>query len=196
MVTREPRLITAEEILRERAVLRAEKGNISHGTGRGWSSYMWVYCDCPNCRDEYDPTGVESAKFLNMDHTSFFRGQNDIPSFSSSKLVYESFYYAAKPGFYIDADTKRYDSMELNIMLSPPAQLNPSTILYIHEDKTWDEYVLTQERTCWMRRTYKAGRCVYYSETDYLPIPWQSDHEALRLAIGTMIPKKIEYTNL
>jgi len=52
-----PRVITAEEVLTERSALRKELGYVPHGTGRGWSSMLWVSCDCPNCRVYYDPTG-------------------------------------------------------------------------------------------------------------------------------------------
>jgi hypothetical protein len=76
-----PRLITAEEVLVERSDLRRELGYVPHGTGRGWSSMLWVSCDCPNCRDHYDPTGEESAKYLNMDFPSFFNDQSEKPSF-------------------------------------------------------------------------------------------------------------------
>ena len=46
-----PRFITAEEVLIERSELRRELGYVPHGTGRGWSSMLWVSCDCPKCRD-------------------------------------------------------------------------------------------------------------------------------------------------
>lgn len=160
----QPRLIAAEEILEERKALRAELGYVPHGTGRGWSSYMWVYCDCPNCRDHYDPTGEESAKYLNMDHESFFRGQSDQPSFAFSKLVKESFMVHAKPGFYVG---KRRDC--LTIEQVSEIALQAPLILRIGEDSTWDEFIPSEDETTWTRRTYKNGRSFYHKENSPIP---------------------------
>lgn len=175
-----PRRITAAEILAERAALRTELGSIPHGTGRGWSSMLWVSCDCPNCRDEYDPTGEESAKYLNMDSSSFFRGQSDKPSFAFSKIAKESFLAHSKPGFYLDWDHRRLDLPTLLERLTPPLALRPKTILRIGEDGVWDELVLTADETNWFRRTYRDGRIVRYKEGENPLIPNDIQQLALR----------------
>ena len=175
-----PRYITASEVLAERQALRAELGHVPHGTGSGWSSYLWVYCDCPNCRDQYDPTGEESAKYLNMDHTSFFREQSDTPSFAFSKIAKDSFCYNATPGFYLDSDVRPLDLPTLISRLMPPLAVYPTTILRIEEDGTWDEFVMTNDNQNWVRRTHKKGRSVFYSEEENPRIPFEASHEALR----------------
>lgn len=170
-----PRLITASEILAERAALRKELGYIPHGTGRGWSSMFWVYCDCPNCRDNYDPTGEESAKYLNMDSTSFFRKQSDTPSFAFSKIAKESFFYASKEGYYLDEKRLELDELLSHIM----SGASLSTILHICKDGTWDELVLSNDTTKWTQRTHRGGKSVYYKESEGAHIPYESSHDAL-----------------
>ena len=175
-----PRRITAAEILAERATLRTELGAVHHGTGRGWSSLLWVSCDCPNCRDKYDPTGEESAKYLNMDASSFFRGQVEMPSFGLSKIAKESLLYAAKPGFYLDWDSRMLDLPTLLERLTPPLAVRPRTILRICEDGTWDELVLSTDGANWTRRTYRNGRSVYYPEDENPAVPNDVEQLALR----------------
>jgi hypothetical protein len=161
-----PRLITAAEVLAERTALRSELGYVPHGTGTGWSSYMWVSCDCPNCRDEYDPTGEESAKYLNMDYESFFRGQSEKPSFAFSKIAAHSFLAHAKPGFYTG---KRTDCLSLEEILAIGVQ--SPLILHIGDDGVWDEFIPSDDETMWRRRTYKQGRSVWYENGDDQKIP-------------------------
>lgn len=156
-----PRLITASEILAERTELRTELGYIPHGTGRGWSSMLWVSCDCPNCRDEYDPTGEESAKYLNMDHESFFRGKSEKPSFAFSKIAKESFLAAVTPGFYVG---KRRDCLSFEQLKE--VALQAPLILHIGTDYVWNEYIPSEDETVWLRRTYKQGRSVFYEKEE------------------------------
>ena len=159
-----PRNITAAEILAERAALRNELGSVPHGTGRGWSSMYWVSCDCPNCRDEYDPTGEESAKYLNGDYTSFFCDQSDIPSFAFSKIAKESYWFSLTPGFYFDTGVHGVRSLdELLTQLTPPLALYPKHILYIGKDRVIDRFFLTKEDTTWTRRSWKDGQSVWDS---------------------------------
>jgi hypothetical protein len=161
-----PRLITAAEVLAERTALRAELGSVPHGTGTGWSSYMWVSCDCPNCRDNYDPTGEESAKYLNMDHESFFRDQSEKPSFAFSKITAHSFLAHTKPGFYTG---KRTDCLSLEEILA--IWFQSPLILHIGADGVWDEFIPSHDETTWRRRTYKQGRSVWYENGDDQKIP-------------------------
>jgi len=161
-----PRRITAAEILTERATLRRELGSIPHGTGRGWSSMLWVYCDCPNCRDQYDPTGEESAKYLNMDHESFFRGQSDMPSFAFSKIAKDSFLAHSKPGFYVGMRTDCLSLEELK-----EVALQAPLILHIAEDGVWNEYIPSEDETVWRRRGYKGGRSVWYEKDEDKTVP-------------------------
>lgn len=161
-----PRLITAMEILAERTALRGELGYIPHGTGRGWSSMFWVSCDCPNCRDEYDPTGEESAKYLNMDHESFFRGQGEKPSFAFSKIAKESYLAHVKPGFYVG---KRRDCLRLDEVQAIAFQA--PLILHINSKGVWNEYFPSADETIWKRRTYEKGRSVYYEKNEDKMVP-------------------------
>lgn len=172
------RFITAEEILAERAAVKSGS-SFSHGTGR---SMFWISCGCPNCSNEYDPTGEETAKFMNMDPSSFFTDQAEMLSFDFSTLAKESFIYNAKPGFYIDSDTRvnELDSLLGQLMLSR----RPSHILRIGKDRTWDRFFLVD--TDWVRRTWKRGRSVFYKEGENSPIPFDTANEALCAALDAL----------
>lgn len=155
-----PRLITAEEVLAERAEQRREYGYFPHGQGERWSSAFWVSCDCPNCRDNYDPTGEETAKYLNMEYPSFFNGQGEKPSFSFSKIVKSSYLAHLKPGFYIGNAKKPATLDDVVLVQSPPLALKPKRILHNAENRDWDEFVLSDDRSHWVRRSYVKGRYV------------------------------------
>jgi hypothetical protein len=161
-----PRVITAEEVLTERAALRKELGYVPHGTGRGWSSMYWVSCDCPNCRDYYDPTGEESAKYLNMDFPSFFNDQSEKPSFAFSKIAKDSYLAHMSPGFYIGNAKKPAQLDDIILVLTPPLPLKPKRILYISQKHDWDEFVLTDDKAHWYRRSYEKGRAVWRGAED------------------------------
>jgi len=176
------RFISAEEILTERAALRKELGHVPHGTGRGWSSMLWIACDCPNCRDEYDPTGEESAKYLNMDPASFYTDQSDLPSFAFSKIAKESLFHNAQHGFYFDNDARVRTLESFLEQLTPPLALQASHILHIGPDGI-DRFFLSKDRTSWTRKTWKAGRSVWYKDGENPPIPYETGHEALRLRL-------------
>uniref|UniRef100_A0A6C0K851 Uncharacterized protein n=1 Tax=viral metagenome TaxID=1070528 RepID=A0A6C0K851_9ZZZZ len=179
-----PRKITAAEILAERAFLRNELGYIPHGTGRGWSSMYWVYCDCPNCRDEYDPTGEESAKYLNCDYTSFFCDQSDIPSFAFSKIAKDSYWSSLTPGFYFDTGVHGVRSLdELLTQLTPPLALYPKHILFIGEDRVIDRFFLTKEDTTWFRRSWKDGRSIWDSKDETVSFTYDTGNKALIAAL-------------
>jgi len=168
-----PRVITAEEVLVERSALRKELGYVPHGTGRGWSSMLWVSCDCPNCRDYYDPTGEESAKYLNMDFPSFFNDQSEKPSFAFSKIAKESYLAHMGPGFYIGNAKKPATLEDVVLVLTPPLPLKPKRILYISEKHDWDEFVLSDDKSYWYRRSYEKGRTVWRGNDDpYRMIPF------------------------
>ena len=166
-----PRRISAAEILAERDELRKSLGSIPHGTGRGWSSMLWISCDCPNCRDQYDPTGEESAKYLNMDPTSFFTDQSEIPSFAFSQIAKESLWAAATPGIYFDDDARVRTLNGFIEQMTPPLAIRPSHILHIGKDRMLDRFFLSADKTYWVRQSWKSGRSVYYKEGENPPIP-------------------------
>ena len=161
-----PRLITAEEVLAERSELRRELGYVPHGTGRGWSSMFWVSCDCPNCRDNYDPTGEESAKYMNMDFPSFFNWQVEKPSFAFSKLVKESYLAHMGPGFYIGSAKKPATLEDVVLVITPPLPLKPKRILYISQKNDWDEFSLSEDKSHWSRHSYENGQSVWRGNED------------------------------
>lgn len=161
-----PRLITAEEILLERSELRKELGYVPHGTGRGWSSMFWVSCDCPNCRDNYDPTGEESAKYLNMDFPSFFNWQVEKPSFAFSKIAKESYLAHMGPGFYIGNAKKPATLEDVVLVITPPLPLKPKRILYISQKNDWDEFFLSEDKSHWSRHSYEKGQSVWRGNDD------------------------------
>lgn len=167
-------MITAEEIVAERVQLREQLGHVPHGTGTGWSSYFWVYCDCPNCSEYYDPTGAERAKYLNMDPSSFYTAQSDQPSFAFSKIASESFLAAATPGFYFDADA-RVRTLE---SFTEQLALYPKHILHISADGVWNRFALEENQ--WVRSTWKNGRSVWHAEGANPPIPFETSNEALQ----------------
>ena len=156
-----PRIITAAEILEERSFLRTELGYIPHGTGTGWSSYFWVSCDCPNCRDNYDPTGEESAKYLNMDVRSWFNGQSEMPSFAFSKIAKDSYLYHLKPGFYLGDNHNPMTFDEICSAIQYPLECRPQRILHVLTKNTWDEFLLLEDGTGRKRRSYKDGRALW-----------------------------------
>jgi hypothetical protein len=176
-----PRIITAEEIVVERTQLREELGSVPHGTGRGWSSMFWRYCDCPNCSEYYDPTGSERAKYLNMDPSSIFTDQSDLPSFAFSKIARDSFLAAATTGFYFDADARVRTLDSFLEQLTPPLALYPKHILHIGADNVWNRFFLIEDK--WVRRTWKNGNNVWHEEGTNLPIPFETSNEALRLRL-------------
>ncbi len=161
-----PRVITAEEVLTERSALRKELGYVPHGTGRGWSSMLWVSCDCPNCRDYYDPTGEECAKYLNMDFPSFFNDQSEKPSFAFSKIAKESYLAHMGPGFYIGNAKKPAPLDDVVLVITPPLPLKPKRILYISQKHDWDEFILSDDKSTWFRHSFEKGRTVCRGEED------------------------------
>ena len=161
-----PRVITAEEVLIERSALRRELGYVPHGTGRGWSSMLWVSCDCPNCRDYYDSTGEECAKYLNMDFPSFFNDQSEKPSFAFSKIAKESYLAHLGPGFYIGNAKKPAALEDVVLVITPPLPLKPKRILYISEKNDWDEFILSHDKSTWFRHSFEKGRTVFRGNDD------------------------------
>lgn len=193
-----PRTITAAEVLDERAELE-NTSNFPHGTGRGWSSMYWVSCDCPPCRNCYDPTGTETAQYLNMEYPSFFHGQSEQPSFVYSKLFDISYLAHSKPGFYVDHDRNPLTLEEVITRLTPPLALYPFRILRIGKDHVWDEFLFVNKEgkeyareevkyhphagmvgeMRYVRRSYKNGRIVYYKEGEEHSIPFELNNNAL-----------------
>ena len=154
-----PRLIMAAEVLAELNELLNNGTYWPHDYNARCG--VWVYCDCPKCRLYYDPTGEESAKYLNMDHESFFRGQSDQPSFAFSRLFRESYLAHSKPGFYVG---KRRDCLSLDEVQAIAFQA--PLILHISADRSWTEYIPSADETVWRRRIYKHGRSVWEKEED------------------------------
>ena len=171
-----PRIITAAEILEDRRAL-FENGGSSY-----WPHDYEAPCDCPKCRDYYDPTGEESAKYLNMDPSSFFTMQSDIPSFSLIKIAKESFWAAAGPGFYFDnGSIYGVRDMESFItQLTPPLAIYPTHILHIGQQRAVDRFFLSDDKKSWTRRTWKDGRGVFYHDGKNPPIPADTSNAALR----------------
>ena len=160
-----PRFITAAEILAEREA-DWKAGSFVHGSGMGWSSFFWIYCECPPCRDHYDPTGEESAKYLNMEYPSFFNGQADKPNFGYSDIVKQSYFIHMGPGFYIGNAKKAATLEDVTLMITPPLPLKPKRILYIAPNHDWDEFILSEDKTFWRRQGYTKGRSIHYNEDD------------------------------
>lgn len=180
-----PRRITAAEILAERAELRSELGYIPHGIGR---SFFWVYCDCPNCADHYDPTGEKRANYLNMDLSSFYFDQSDIPSFAFSKIAKESILAAAPPGFYFDSDARVRDLDSFLSQLTPPLALYPKAILHIGADRIWNMYSLLEESGIWMHRRWERGHSVWDSAAP--PILHDTANKGIRDALTARFGNK------
>ena len=160
-----PRLITAEELVAERDALW-KTGSFPHGSGRGWSSYFWVSCGCPPCSHYYDPTGEETAKFLNAEYPSFFNGQSEKLSFDFCNLAKESYLAHMGPGFYIGNAKKAATLEDVVLVITPPLPLKPKRILRISENYDWDEFILSEDKSFWRRQGYTKGRSVWYKEGD------------------------------
>ena len=165
----EPRLITAEEILAERKALLDSDQYWPHDYNSRCG--VWVSCDCPKCRNYYDPTGEETAKALNME-ASWFDSQSDRPCFFGfSKIARESYYAQIKDGFYIGYAKKPATLDDVCLVLTPPLVLRPKRILCVSK-KSWDEFVLSDDKTSWNRRTFESSRRVWYEEGTNPPIPF------------------------
>jgi hypothetical protein len=165
-----PRMITAAEILAERQELRNSGMDFPHNFNARCG--VWVYCDCPPCRDYYDPTGEESAKYLNMEYPSWFDGQSDVPSFYFSKLAKESYLGHRKPGFYIGNAKKPAALEDVILVLTPPLPLKPKRILHVVSHNTWDEFLLSDDKTSYTRRSYVKNHQEYVPEEKRTPIPF------------------------
>jgi len=166
----EPRMITAEEILAERKALLASDQYWPHDYDSRCG--VWVSCDCPKCRDYYDPTGEESAKYLNMEFPSWFDGQSERPSFFAfSPLAHQSYFAQIEEGFYIGNAKKAAVLDDVCLVLTPPLPLRPKRILYVGKS-AWDEFILSDDKTSWNRRTYEMGRLVWYAAGTNPAIPF------------------------
>ena len=185
-----PRRITGAEILDEL------NGLLNNGTywPHDYNSRcgLTVSCDCPKCRLYYDPTGEESAKYLNMEYPSWFNGQGEKPSFVFSTIARESILAHAKPGFYIDSHSESLTLNDVIERLTPPLAVYPFRILHIAENRSWDEFVFVNKEgkeyareeikyrphagmvgeMSYMRRTYKNGCTVWYGN----PVDGKADH--------------------
>jgi hypothetical protein len=163
-----PRMITAEEILAERRELLASEMYWPHDYNSRCG--VWVACDCPKCRDYYDPTGEETAKYLNMEFPSWFDGQAEKPSFFGfSKVAKQSYFATIQKGFYIGNAKKPACLEDVMLVLTPPLPLKPKRIQHI-SDTAWDEFLLSEDKTFWTRRTYKEGRNIRYEDGTNPPI--------------------------
>jgi hypothetical protein len=151
-----PRLITAEEVLAERASMREEMA----------LSHVFTYvCDL-------DPTGEETAKYLNMEYPSIFNGREHLPSFVSSELAKESYLAHLKPGFYIGNAKKPATLEDVTLVLTPPLPLRPKRILNIAYNYVWDEFILSPATMTWKRNTYIKGQAIWYKPNEYTAIPF------------------------
>ena len=177
-----PRMITAAEILTERQELRNSDMYFPHDYNARCG--VWVYCDCPPCRDHYDPTGEESAKYLNMEYPSWFDGQTDKPSFAFSKIAKESYLAHRLPGLYIGNAKKPASLEDVMMVLTPPLPLKPKRILHVVNGGNWEEFLLSEDKTSWTRRSYSNGHQNYAAEKDLAPIPYDELPATLKALYG------------
>jgi len=161
-------MITAAELLVERKALLS--------SGQSWphdyyaSSGVWVSCGCPKCCAYYDPTGEETAKYINMEFPSWYDGQSEKPAFFTfSEVVKQSYLAHAKNGFYIGNAKKAAALEDVCLVLTPPLPLRPKRISYIGKS-VWDEFLLSEDKTTWTHRTYDKGRLVWRPEGTNPPI--------------------------
>lgn len=163
--TDEPRFVTAEEVLAERAIMREEMLFAPH--------VMTYVCNCPQCGNQYDPTGEETAKYLNMEYPTLFDGREQLPSFVLSELGSESYLAHLKPGFYIGNAKKPATLEDVVLVLSPPFPLHPKRILHISYNYVWDEFILSESKQTWKRNTYIRGQSIWYKPDEYSAIPFE-----------------------
>lgn len=152
----EPRLVTAEEVLKERALYKAASIDST--------IYSW---HVGASTEFFDPTGEETAKYLNMEFSSTYARTTKLPTFGWSRLAMSSYLAHLKPGFYIGNAKKPSVLNDVIMVLSPPLALNPKRILYISPDYVWDEFIRSECRTYWTRYTYIRGQSLWYKPTDY-----------------------------
>ena len=177
-----PRMITAAEILAERQELLDSEMYFPHDYNSRCG--VWVSCDCPPCRNHYDPTGEESAKYLNMEYPSWFDGQGDKPSFAFSKIAKESYLAHRQPGFYIGNAKKPACLEDVMLVLSPPLPLKPKRILHIVSGNNWEEFILSEDKATWTRRTYSNGRHNYFDDKNNAPISFAELPTILKTLYG------------
>ena len=159
-----PRLVTAVEVLTERAEMR--KVDPGH-SGNGFYGFM-PSCHCPNCRDHFDLTGEQMAAYLNC-QPSCFDKLAYLPEFGPSKLRSYSFYNNRKPGIYVQGP----DSQSAMLFPSPlkavrNALLNqqPSRhVVNIYENGVEDHFYLNATGN-YSRFTYVKGELHMYNAGD------------------------------
>lgn len=169
------RTITAEEVLAEREELLANGSNWPHDVNT--SVGVWVSCGCPKCSGHYDPTGEETAKYLNMEYPSWFNGQYLKPDFFGfSALSKESYLAHMGPGLYIGNAKKPACLEDVMMVLSPPLPLRPKRILHIAENNDWGEFLLSEDKKTWSYRMYVKGHMDYDLESFpilFSELPWR-----------------------
>ena len=164
-----PRRITATEVLADRRALLESNMYWPHDYNA--SCGVWVSCDCPKCQEYYDPTGEETAKYLNMDPASFFTIQSDLLSFSFTQIAKGSLWFSLAPGIYFDNDARVRTLDGFIEQMTPPLAIRPSHILHVSKDFTLDRFFLSEDKTHWNRCSWKSGRSIYYAEGTNPPIP-------------------------
>ena len=153
-----PRAILAEEIMLERTAAR--KIDPGH-SGDGFYGFM-PNCPCPSCRDHYDPTGKETAAYLNCE-PSYFDKIAFIPSFPPEIFKY-SFYNARKPGIYVKGPfggmlfSSPVKAVRNALLMEPQS----SHIVKLYENGVQDHFYLNDAGN-YSRFTYVKGELFIYT---------------------------------
>jgi hypothetical protein len=152
----EPRLITAEEVVAERKAYDA--------LGLESAIYSWQK---GVCAEFFDPSGEETAKYLNMEFSPAYMGTTKLPDFTWSMLARSSYLAHLKPGFYIGNAKKPALLQDVLTLLRPPFPMKPKRLLYISPEYLWDEFILSACRRFWTHYTYIRGQSVWYKPEEY-----------------------------
>jgi len=152
--------VTAKEVMLDREATRIANAVYEYSSLHG---FMEI-CPCPNCRDEYDPTGKESAAFLNCE-PSYFDKFSFIPIFSP-ELFKKSFYSSRKPGIYVQGPIGgMIFPSPLKAVRNAILDEKPSPhILRIFPDGVQDHYYLNESGN-YSRFTYVMGLLFLYKDS-------------------------------
>lgn len=156
-----PRLIRAEEIVAERK--KALLQGLFHTTNRDELianlHSRTPNCSCLICTANVDPSGNETAAYMNCAPSSFDKTVY-LPTFLGSQLFDYSFYKNRTTGLYLSNETSpimifcsTVASLKYSLTQNPP----PSHILRLYDKSIEDHYYLNKEANLYSRYTYMNG---------------------------------------
>ena len=194
-MTTTPRTITPAEVLEERRTGPGFDDIRRTGGGHDGSGFFGFMpsCFCINCRNYYDPTGEQTAAYLNCEPSYFGHGAYQ-PSFFGSDLWKISYFLNRKDGIYWNSgkpvDMISLEELAASLDTSPaaPSSIPPRSILIIKgvdsadDPLCYHEWTYHQIENGYKYTLYRNGDNVYNAD-------WRKNvilREALFDAVNTV----------